>query len=276
MKGSTAAGVRRIPILGCGVDDLTLEETVAVVESFVASGRPHRHVCVNADKVVKASKDPALRETVNGCDLVSADGMPVVWASHALGTPLRERVTGIDLFAALMERAARRGWRVYLLGARREVLERVLAIYRERLPELVVAGHRDGYWKPEEEEGVAAAIRDAKPDLLFVAISSPRKERFLERWQPVMGVPFAMGVGGSFDVVAGVVKRAPRWMQRAGLEWLARFLQEPRRMFRRYFVHDMGFFVLLAREVAARRARRAIAFATVGAATLAWLQWTES
>ena len=249
-------GIRRHDILGCGVDDLTMEETLAVVEGFIASGRPHQHVVVNVDKVVKASRDERLRAIVNGCDLINADGMPIVWASRLLGTPLRERVTGIDLFHALMVRAAERGWRVYLLGAREEVVSRVRAIYQEMCPGLVVAGHRNGYWKPEEEAGVAEEVRAARADLLFVAISSPHKERFLGRWQAHMRVPFAMGVGGSFDVAAGIVSRAPEWMQRTGLEWFHRFLQEPRRMFRRYFVDDMAFFGMLAREVAARRMRQ--------------------
>jgi N-acetylglucosaminyldiphosphoundecaprenol N-acetyl-beta-D-mannosaminyltransferase len=248
-----------VDILGCRVDDLTMQETLGVVERFIASGRPHQHVVVNVDKVVKASRDPALRDIVNRCDLVNADGMPIVWASKLLGRPLRERVTGIDLFEALMARAAERGWRVYLLGAREEVVGRVRALYEARYPQLVVAGHRNGYWQPGEESGIADAIRAARADLLFVAIGSPHKERFLGRWQPHMRVPFAMGVGGSFDVAAGLVKRAPRWMQASGLEWFYRFLQEPRRMFRRYFVDDMAFFALLAAELGLSRVRRTIA-----------------
>ena len=125
MTANPPSRPRRVNVLGCEVDNLTLEETLAVVEAFIATGRPHRHVCVNADKVVKAARDPEIRSIVNGCDLVSADGMPVVWASHLLGTPLKERVAGIDLFEALMARAAERGWRAYLLGARPEVVRKV-------------------------------------------------------------------------------------------------------------------------------------------------------
>jgi N-acetylglucosaminyldiphosphoundecaprenol N-acetyl-beta-D-mannosaminyltransferase len=247
--------VERLDVLGCNVDNLTMEETLAVVEGFIASGRPHQHVVVNVDKIVKARDDAQLREIINRCDLVNADGMPVVWASRMLGTPLKERVAGIDLFEALMVRAAERGWRVFLLGAREEVVAKVRSIYETRHPELVIAGHRNGYWRPGEEEAVAEQVRAARADLLFVAISSPMKERFLGRWQAHMRVPFAMGVGGSFDVAAGLVKRAPRWMQRTGLEWFYRFLQEPRRMFRRYFVDDMAFFGMLGSELAARRMR---------------------
>jgi N-acetylglucosaminyldiphosphoundecaprenol N-acetyl-beta-D-mannosaminyltransferase len=242
----------RITMMGCAVDNLTMEETLATIEGFILSGRPHQHVVVNVDKLVKASRDPALRAIINGCDLVNADGMPVVWASRLLGKPLKQRVAGVDLFDALMRRAAERGWRVYLLGARDDVVLDVRAKYQRAHPRLRFAGHRNGYWRADQELEVAAEIRDSGADLLFVAISSPYKEQFLGRHQAAMGVPFAMGVGGSFDVAAGRVKRAPAWMQRTGLEWFYRFLQEPRRMFRRYFIEDMAFFWLFLKEAARR------------------------
>ena len=234
--------------MGCAVDNLDMEETLGVVEGFIRSGRPHQHVVINVDKIVKASRDPALRQIINDCDLINADGMPVVWASRLLGKPLKERVTGVDLFESLMERSAEKGWRVFLLGAREEVVSRVAQIYPARYPGLTIAGYRNGYWKPEDEAGVANAIAATRPDILFVAISSPKKENFLARYQAAMKIPFAMGVGGTFDVAVGLVRRAPVWMQKAGLEWFYRFLQEPRRMFRRYFIDDMAFVALFARE----------------------------
>ena len=245
-------GIRRVPfveIMGCRVDNLTMEESVVAVGDLIATGRPNQHVAVNVDKLVKAAEDENIRRIINRSALVSADGMPVVWASRLLGTPLKARVAGIDLFEALMARAPREGWRVFLLGAHEPVVARVKAIYERRYPGLVVAGYRDGYWRPEEEASVAAQVRDARPHILFVAISSPAKEKFLDRWQHEMQVPFAMGVGGTFDVAAGVVRRAPLWMQRSGLEWFYRFLQEPRRMFARYFVRDLVFFRMLAAEL---------------------------
>ena len=238
----------RIQMMGCAVDNLDMEESLAVVEGFIRSGRPHQHVVVNVDKIVKASRDPGLRRIINDCDLINADGMPVVWASRLLGKPLKERVTGVDLFEALMARAAQKGWRVFLLGAREEVVSGVARLYPARYPGLTIAGYRNGYWRPDEEEAVVAQIGAARPDILFVAISSPTKEAFLARYQAAMKVPFAMGVGGTFDVAVGHVKRAPVWMQKAGLEWFYRFLQEPRRMFRRYFIEDMAFVALFARE----------------------------
>lgn len=246
---------QRIELLGCQVDNLDMEETVQRIEEFIRDGSPHQHVVINADKVVKAHRDPELRQIINECALINADGMPVVWASRLLGKPLKERVAGVDLFDAVMRRAAEKGWRVYLLGAREEVVLGVKDLYEKRYPALVFAGYRNGYWKPEEEVDVAAGIAASRADVLFVAISSPKKEQFLGRYQAEMKVPFAMGVGGTFDVAVGRVKRAPLWMQKTGFEWFYRFLQEPRRMFRRYFVEDMFFFWILAKEVKGGRAK---------------------
>lgn len=246
----------RQQVLSVVVDNLDMTETVERVASFVADGQPHQHVVVNADKIVKAAKDPALAKIIADCDLVNADGMPVLWAARALGQPLKERVTGIDLFFRLLAEAEQRGWRVYFLGAREEVLREVERRATQRHPRLQLAGVRNGYWSANEEPGVVQAIAQSRCDLLFVAISSPKKEQFLARWQREMKVPFAMGVGGSFDVMAGLTQRAPLWMQKTGLEWFYRFLQEPRRMFRRYFIDDMGFFWLLAKAVLAQRLGR--------------------
>ncbi len=243
----------QILLMGCKIDNLTMQETLDRIAGFIRTGMPHQHVVVNVDKLVKASRSPGLRRIINACALVSVDGMPVVWAARLLGTPLKERVAGIDLFDALMRRAAQSGWRVFLLGARAEVVAGVAALYTNKLPGLTICGWRDGYWQDAQEEAqVAEQIRASRADLLFVAISSPQKEQFLDRHQGAMRVPFAMGVGGSFDVVVGKVKRAPRWMQRAGLEWFYRFLQEPRRMFRRYFLEDTAFVWLLFKEMAER------------------------
>jgi N-acetylglucosaminyldiphosphoundecaprenol N-acetyl-beta-D-mannosaminyltransferase len=243
-----------ITMMGCRIDNLSMEETLGRVEQFIRSGTPHQHVVVNVDKLVKASRDEELRRIINACALVNVDGMPVVWASRLLGKPLKERVAGVDLFEALMRRSGERGWRVFLLGARAEVVAAVADTYRRRYPALVIAGWRDGYWQGEAEEAlVAEQVRASGADLLFVAIGSPMKEQFLGRWQATMHIPFAMGVGGSFDVAVGRVKRAPRWMQRAGLEWFYRFLQEPRRMFHRYFIEDMAFVWLLIKEAAQMR-----------------------
>ena len=245
--------MQRITLMGCQIDNLSMEDTLVKVEGFIQTGRPHQHVVVNVDKLVKASRDESLRRVINDCALVNADGMPVVWASRLLGKPLKERVAGIDLFEALMRRAAEKGWRVFLLGAREDVVLAVRDAYQDKYPQMLFAGWRNGYWNGEQEEAeVVEQIRASRADLLFVAISSPKKEIFLGRHQAAMKIPFAMGVGGTFDVAIGRIRRAPRWMQRWGLEWLFRFMQEPRRLFRRYFIDDMAFIWLLIKEAARR------------------------
>lgn len=246
---------RHIRMMGCRIDNLTMEETLQEVEGFIQSGRPHQHVVVNVDKLVKASRCRELRSLINECALVNVDGMPVVWASRLLGKPLKERVTGFDLFEALMQRSAEKGWRVFMLGAKEDVLRDACLFYQRRCFGLIIAGHRNGYWRPEEEADVVEQIRLAKPDILAVAITSPKKEYFLRRYQGVMNVPFAMGVGGTFDVAAGRARRAPAWMQKSGLEWFYRFIQEPRRLFTRYFVEDLLFFWLLLKEVVQQRGK---------------------
>lgn len=243
---------QRIEMMGCQIDNLSMEETLQTIERFIQTGKPHQHVVINVDKLVKASRDGKLRRIINNCALINVDGMPVVWASRLLRKPLKERVAGVDLFEALMRRSAEKGWRVYLLGAQEEVVSGVKQVYGREYPGLTIAGYRNGYWKREEESEVVEHIKAAQADVLFVAISSPKKEHFLGRYQEEMKIPFAMGVGGTFDVVMGKVKRAPVWMQNYGLEWFYRFLQEPRRMFKRYFIDDMFFFWLLLKEFVRR------------------------
>jgi N-acetylglucosaminyldiphosphoundecaprenol N-acetyl-beta-D-mannosaminyltransferase len=196
--------------------------------------------------------DPELREIVAKCEIVNADGQAVVWASRLLGDPLPSRVAGIDLMGELLGLAAARGYRVYILGARQEVLERAVERIRERHPHLNVAGFRDGYFTPEQDAEVAAAIAACRPDLLFVAMPSPRKELFLGLYGAQTGAHLLMGVGGSIDVIAGATRRAPRLMQIVGLEWLFRLLQEPRRMFGRYARTNGRFMWLVARARLAR------------------------
>ncbi len=239
----------RVEVLGIGVDALTTEETLLEIERTVERGGFAQHVCVNAAKLVALRRDARLREIVERCELVSADGMAIVWAARLLGEPLPERVNGTDLMLRLFGLAERRGWGVYVLGARADVLERAVERLRDAHPRLRIAGYRDGWFADEESAEVAAAIRQAAPQLLFVAISSPRKELWLAEHGRDLGVPLVMGVGGSIDIVAGVTRRAPRWMQAAGLEWLFRLLQEPRRLGRRYLVTNVQFLGLLGREL---------------------------
>jgi N-acetylglucosaminyldiphosphoundecaprenol N-acetyl-beta-D-mannosaminyltransferase len=248
----------RAQILGCAIDRLDMAETVARCEEIIDSRVPSQQVSINAAKVVALSRDPKLRAFVGRSALVSADGQAVVWASRLLGDPLPERVAGIDLMHGLLALAEKRGYSIFILGAAQDVLEAAVARLRVMYPALRIAGHRNGYFSDAESEAVAAAVRAAAPDILFVAMSSPKKEYFLERYASFIKAPLAMGVGGSIDVVAGRVARAPRWIQRSGLEWLYRTFQEPPRLWRRYLTTNSGFLLLLARELLRRRGHRGL------------------
>jgi N-acetylglucosaminyldiphosphoundecaprenol N-acetyl-beta-D-mannosaminyltransferase len=238
----------RVELFGVPADPLTMDETVEAVRGFLRCGAAHQHVCLNAAKVVELDHHPELAATITQCSLISVDGQAVVWASRFLGQRVPERVAGIDLFERLLAEAADAGRRVYLLGARKDVVTDVARIATERFPGLVIAGARSGYWAPEEEAEVVAAVAASRADLLFVALPSPRKELFMDGWATELGVPFRMGVGGSFDVMAGRTARAPRWMQRIGMEWAYRLAQEPRRMARRYLVGNTAFVLLTLRK----------------------------
>lgn len=244
--------IERADILGCPIDRLDLRGTVAEIDRTIAARHYTQHMAVNAAKLVAMRDDPKLSEIVVGCGLVSADGQSVVWASRLLGDPLPERVAGIDLMDALLGLAERRRYRIYFLGARADVLARAVERLQERFPRLEVAGARDGYFTDDEGQEVCDTIRASRPDMLFVAMSSPRKEYFLGEYGPALGTPFVMGVGGSIDVIAGVTRRAPVGWQRLGLEWLFRLLQEPRRMFRRYAVTNTRFLGLVGRALMTR------------------------
>ena len=243
----------RVDVLGCPVDALTMGQTVQRCLDLIESRTGAQHVVVNAAKLVELRRNPRMARIISGCAIVNADGQAIVWAARLLGRPLPERIAGIDLMDELMAAAAAGGLGVYVLGAREEVLAEALRRLREKHRGLRVVGSHHGYFDADGEREVIAGIRLASPDMLFVAMSSPRKEYWLEDNLRALGVPFAMGVGGAIDVVAGVTRRAPRWMQRAGLEWFYRFLQEPRRMWRRYLVSNARFAALLGRDLMQRR-----------------------
>ena len=245
----------RATVFGCQVDRLDLEETVRRCEELVVTRGGAQQTSLNVAKVVAMRDDARLRDIVLGSEVVSADGQPIVWASRLLGDPLPERVAGIDLMRALLAVAARKGYGVFILGARTEVLTQAVERLRAEHPELRIVGYRNGYFTPAEASDVCDEIRAAQPDILFVAMGSPQKEYWIADHRDELRVPLSMGVGGAVDVIAGVTKRAPRWMQQAGLEWFYRLAQEPRRLWRRYFVTNVRFCLLLARELLSTRRR---------------------
>ncbi len=240
---------KRIHILNTTIDNLSMRETLALVQEKIRTGEQLHHVVVNAGKVVAMQKDPELRQSVNECDIINADGQAVVWASRFLGKPLKERVAGIDLMAGLVEMAYKNHNRIFLFGAKEEIVKEVVERYSETYSPEIIAGYRNGYFTHTDEKAIAQQIADSGTQMLFVAISSPIKENFLYKYRDILkNVNLIMGVGGSFDVVAGKTKRAPAWMQTAGLEWFYRFAQEPRRMWKRYLVGNSKFIYLVLRE----------------------------
>ena len=237
-----AVPASRAELMGCSFDRVTIEE---VAERAVAwcSGdrRAHTVVTLNAAQLVAMRRDPELARACRAGDLVVADGVPVLWAARLAGAALPGRVAGVDLMPRLVAAAAERGLPVFFLGAREEVVRALVARCEALHPGLRVAGFRNGYFGPDDGPAVIEQIRRSGAAMLFVGMPSPFKEIWCERHRDALGVPVILGVGGSFDVLAGFIRRAPAWMQRSGLEWLWRLAMEPRRLFARYLVTNSVF-----------------------------------
>ncbi|MFG3200938.1 WecB/TagA/CpsF family glycosyltransferase [Streptomyces sp. NPDC048192] len=238
----------RRTLFGVQLDPLTMDETVRRCLEAVRDDRQLEIGVVNAAKLVNMRRDPRLARAVSGCDLVLADGQAVVWAGRILRAPLPERVAGIDLFLRLLAEAESAGIAVYFLGARQDVLEEMLRRVAVRFPALRVAGSRNGYFDDSEQGQVADAVARSGAHMLFLGMTSPKKEIFTAGYGARTGARVVHGVGGSFDILAGVTRRAPRSWQRWGLEWLYRALQEPRRLGRRYLSTNAAFVLMTARE----------------------------
>lgn len=239
--------MKRIEVIDCPMDVATMVDTVDIIAGRVEKKCFTQHVVVNVAKIVNMRKDATLDESVRACEIINIDGMGVVLGARLLGHEVPERVAGVDLFHQLLKMSAERGYSVFLLGAKEEVVSEARSRVEKLYPNLIVAGHHHGYfWN--DEAAVVKEIKESGAQLLFVAITSPKKENFINRWQDQLGIDFVMGVGGTFDVVAGKVKRAPFWMQKYGLEWLYRVIQEPRRMWKRYLVTNSIFLWLVCKE----------------------------
>lgn len=248
--------IQKVEIFGLPVHRVTMQQAVALSRRAIETRSQLVFGMLNCAKVVALRRDTSLRQAVLAADVIAADGMFVVWAGRLLRRPLPERIDGIGLFVMLLELADQEGLSVYFLGAKEDVLKRMLRRISSRYPDIRVAGYRDGYFGDDQREEVAETIRRSKADMLFIGMSSPRKEDFLARWSRFVEVPVCHGVGGSFDVLAGKVKRAPGFFQKAGLEWLYRVFQEPRRLGRRYLVTNTVGIGLLVREIFRERLGR--------------------
>jgi len=235
----------KVTLLKAPVDRLTMAQAEERVAELVRGGGARRIITLNPEYLYRAVLgEPDLLELVHKADLVTADGEGIVWAGRVAGTPFPERVTGIDLMLRLVRRAAAEGWKVYLLGAAPGVAEEAAENLRRRHPGLQVAGTHHGYFKPDEEQRIVEDIKKTAPQLLFVALGAPAQEKWIDRNIERIGNVTAMGVGGSFDVIAGRVTRAPRWMQRLKIEWLGRLIREPSRWRRMLVLPKFAWLVL--------------------------------
>lgn len=231
----------RYQILNTYVNALSLNETIEVIEKIIESRTPTQHVVVNALKVNLMKSDNKLKNIINACPLINADGASIIWAAKILGIPLVERITGIDLFQKLVEVSEQKGYRIFLFGAKEDVVTKVKDIFEKQYHNIKIAGYRNGYFEESDEADIVKKIAESHADVMFVAFSSPKKEYWINKYLDQLNVPFVMGVGGSFDVVAGITNRAPKWMQKHGLEWFYRFIQEPGRLWRRYIIGNLKF-----------------------------------
>ena len=241
--------IQRVNILNTTIDNLTMEETLQEVSKAIQDNRLLHHTVVNAGKIVSLQKDLELRQSVNSAHIINADGQAVVWASKILNKPLKERVAGIDLFSSLIKFSFQNNKKIYLLGAKEEVVKKLTQLIGQDYSTNIIAGYHHGYFDQNKEKKIVQEIANSGAHMLFVAMNSPKKEIFLNKYkQELSSLNFIMGVGGSFDVLAGETKRAPKWMQNAGLEWFYRFIQEPRRMWKRYLLGNIKFIYLVFKE----------------------------
>jgi N-acetylglucosaminyldiphosphoundecaprenol N-acetyl-beta-D-mannosaminyltransferase len=248
---------RRAELLGLPFDGVTMQSAVdRCLEWCTAPRAAHTVITANAAILCMMRRDRELRRACLCGDLILPDGMSVVWASRLCGVPFPERVSGVDLMARLLSEGSRRTLRAYFLGARREVVSALANRCARKYPGLEIAGFRDGYFAPAEHASIAEEIRQLEPHMLFVAMPTPFKETWCERYRERLSVPVIMGVGGSFDVLAGFVRRAPRPLQSMGMEWAWRLAMEPRKMWKRYLSTNAEFLWLAGREIAARRTDR--------------------
>ncbi len=254
---TTAELIQRklVIILGVPVDVITMNEALDRVSAFVKSGRrtgrSYQVATVNADFLVNAIKDPEIRHILQEADLATADGMPVVFGANVLGVELGDRVTGADMVPLLAERAAREGLSIYFLGSEPGVAARAAEVLKQKNPGLRVAGVYSPPFQPilKMDPSIVTRVRDANPDILLVAFGNPKQEKWIAMHRYDLNVPVMMGVGATLDFIAGSSVRAPRWMQKSGLEWLHRFARDPRRLWRRYVLDFIVFGFFLTRQL---------------------------
>ena len=240
--------INKQDLCGCKFDAITINEAIEIVKNNI--GKATIQGCgVNVDQLIKINKNFEFSKIINKCDLILADGAPIVWMSRLFNKSIPERVPAIDLYEKLLPLSEIEGYKVFLLGAQEEILQLAISKYKIKYPNLKIVGFHNGYYN-DKGESIAKKIHQLQPDLLFVAISSPKKELFVENNRKYLSsVSFILGIGGAIDIAAGVCKRAPKWISQIGFEWFYRFLQEPKRMFRRYFIDGAYILILFIKEI---------------------------
>jgi N-acetylglucosaminyldiphosphoundecaprenol N-acetyl-beta-D-mannosaminyltransferase len=247
--------VERIKILNAYVDKVSLNEVKEEIFNAIEKREKKHIVYLNGLKIYEINKNPLIKKAIDEAEFILADGVPLVWVSKLFNNPLPGRVSGTDLFELLLEECEKRSRSVYFLGSREQVLLKMIDYIKEKHPKLRIAGYRNGYFTDIDDERIINEINASKADVLFIGISSPKKEVWANKHKNRITVPIIKGVGGSFDVLAGTVSRAPKWMQECGLEWLHRVIKEPKRMLKRYLITNSYFLYLTIKYLIARKDR---------------------
>ncbi len=234
------------------IDNISMQETLDKVEDFIRSKTNKFIVTPNVDHIIRLRKDAKFRKCYKSSSLILADGMPILWAASFLGMPLKEKVSGSDLFFKLCELSARKGYKLFFLGGREGASKKSAEVMSKKFPSLRVVGF---YCPPfgfendtKETSRILEAIKKVSPDILFIGVGSPKQEKWIYDHKEEYNVPVSIGVGAAFDFASGVVRRSPIWMQKIGLEWLWRLMMEPKRLWKRYLIDDPVFFWLVVKQ----------------------------
>ena len=230
------------------LDILSMKEVMNIAEYSMHSKTKVQQVVINVAKFINMRKDQKLRESVCESDLINVDGMGILLGLKIFRYPIKERINGTDLMENLIRLWEDKNFKPFFLGAKQETLEAAITNIKKKHPKINIAGYHHGYFTQDQERDVCRYIEDSKADCLFVAISSPKKEIIMNKLKKNYSIPFVMGVGGSIDVIAGKVKRAPLWMQKYGLEWFFRLIQEPKRMWKRYLITNVAYVLFLIKN----------------------------
>ena len=239
----------RMKFLNTEIDNLTMQESLEIIDELINRKNPSYVVTPNVDHIVKLEEDKEFQDVYENADLILTDGMPLIWISKMKKTPIKEKVSGSDLFPKVCELAAKKGYRLFLLGAAEGVADTAARNLEEKYNGLDVVGTYSpsyGFEKNEDEiNHIINIVREANPDILAVGLGAPKQEKFIYKYKDELNVPIALAIGASIDFEAGNVNRAPKWMQNIGLEWFYRLCKEPKRMFKRYLVDDLKIIKLL-------------------------------